>query len=176
LAINGLLPEDPERVVSGINAGANLGDDALYSGTIAAAVEGRFLKNVAVAFSVTSWQPDYWDAAAEIVFQVLSRIDTLALPDRTVLNVNIPNLPLDKIRGYRLTRLGHRQRASDVQPTIDPRGRRAFWIGVAGEPADSGEGTDFHAIANRYVSVTPLHADMTRYDTFTTMDAWLREF
>lgn len=176
LAINGLLPEDPERVVSGINAGANLGDDALYSGTLAAAVEGRFLKNTAVAFSVTSWQPDYWADAAEIAYQVLNRLDTLSLPERTVLNVNIPNLPMEKIRGFRLTRLGHRQRASDVQPTIDPRGRRAFWIGVAGDPADSGEGTDFHAIANDYVSITPLHADMTRYDTFTTMDAWLKGF
>lgn len=176
LAINGLLPEDPERVVSGINAGANLGDDALYSGTLAAAVEGRFLKNIAVAFSVTSWQPDYWADAAEIVYQVLSRLEALSLPERTVLNVNIPNLPIEKIRGFRLTRLGHRQRASDVQPTIDPRGRRAFWIGVAGDPADSGEGTDFHAIANDYVSITPLHADMTRYDTFTTMDAWLKGF
>ena len=176
LAINGLLPGDPERVVSGINAGANLGDDALYSGTIAAAVEGRFLKSTAVAFSVTSWQPGYWADAAEIAFQVLSRLHTLELPERTVLSVNIPNLPLEKIRGFRLTRLGHRLRASDVQPTVDPRGRRAFWIGVAGDPADSGEGTDFHAIANDYVSVTPLHADMTRYDTFTTLDGWLKGF
>ncbi len=173
LAINGLLPEDPERVVSGINAGANLGDDALYSGTLAAAVEGRFLDRPAVSLSVTSWQPDYWADAAELAWQLLQRVDTLQLPARTVLNVNIPNLPIEKIKGFQLTRLGHRLRASDVEPTIDPRGRRAFWIGVAGEPADSGEGTDFHAVANGYVSVTPLHADMTRYDTFTAMQAWL---
>ena len=176
LAINGLLPEDPERVVSGINAGANLGDDALYSGTLAAAVEGRFLTHTAVSLSVTSWQPDHWEDAAEVAWQLLSKVDTLRLPERTVLNVNIPNLPIEEIKGFRLTRLGHRLRAADVEPTIDPRGRRAFWIGVAGEPADSGEGTDFHAVANGYVSVTPLHADMTRYDTFSAMQAWLDEF
>lgn len=176
LAINGLLPEDPERVISGINAGANLGDDSLYSGTVAAAVEGRFLANTALAFSITSWQPDYWEDASEIAWQVLSRLPQLALPARTVLSVNIPNLPLAAIRGFRLTRLGHRQRADDVEPVIDPRGRRAFWIGVAGQPADSGEGTDFHAISEGYVSITPLHADMTRYDTFAMLDGWLRDF
>ena len=176
LAINGLLPNDPARVVAGINAGANLGDDALYSGTLAAAVEGRFLAHTAVALSVTSWQPDHWQDAAEMALQLLQRVERLRLPERTVLNVNIPNLPLSRIKGFRLTRLGHRLRASDVEPTIDPRGRRAFWIGVAGDPADSGEGTDFHAIANGYVSVTPLHADMTRYDTFSAMQGWLDEF
>jgi len=173
LAINGLLPTDPQRVVSGINAGANLGDDALYSGTLAAAVEGRFLAHTAVSLSVTSWQPKHWEDAAEVAWQLLQRVDTLQLPSRTVLNVNIPDLPLAQIKGFQLTRLGHRLRASDVEPTLDPRGRRAFWIGVAGDPADSGEGTDFHAVANGYVSVTPLHADMTRYDTFTAMQAWL---
>ena len=175
LAINGLLSEDPERVVSGINAGANLGDDALYSGTVAAAVEGRFLANTAVALSVTSWTPSHWDDAAEVAFRLLSSLGTLRLPERTVLNVNIPDLPLSQIKGMRLTRLGHRLRASDVEPTVDPRGRRAFWIGVAGEPADSGEGTDFHAVANGYVSVTPLHADMTRYDTFSALQGWLAD-
>ena len=176
LAINGLLDADPERVVSGINAGANLGDDALYSGTVAAAVEGRFLANTAVAFSITSWTPRYWDAAAQLAGELLSRIDQLALPERTVLNVNIPDLPLAEIRGFRLTRLGHRRRASDVEPIVDPRGRRAFWIGVAGDPADSGEGTDFHAVSHGYVSVTPLHADMTRYDTFSALQGWLTTF
>ena len=175
LAINGLLDGDPKRVVSGINAGANLGDDALYSGTVAAAVEGRFLENVAVAFSVTSYLPEHWEDAAQVAFLLLSQIDSLALPERTVLNVNIPDLPLARIRGFRLTRLGHRQRAGDVQPTIDPRGRQAFWIGVAGDPADSGEGTDFHAVAHDYVSVTPLHADMTRYETFSMVQSWLRD-
>jgi len=173
LAINGLFPEDPERVVSGINAGANLGDDALSSGTLAAAVEGRFLANTAVSFSVTSWQPQHWADAGAVAWQLLQRLGHLQLPARTVLNVNIPDLPLDQIKGFQLTRLGHRLRASDVQPILDPRGRRAFWIGVAGEPADAGEGTDFHAVANGYVSVTPLHADMTRYDTFTAMQTWL---
>lgn len=173
LAINGLLEREPERVVSGINAGANLGDDALYSGTLAAAVEGRFLTRPAVAFSITSWLPDHWDDAALVAAAVLRHIETLDVPPRTVLNVNIPNIPLRRMRGFRLTRLGHRQRASDVQPTVDPRGRRAFWIGVAGQPEDSGEGTDFHAIANDCVSVTPLHADMTRYDTFSAMQSWL---
>jgi 5'-nucleotidase len=173
LAINGLLGSDPERVVSGINAGANLGDDALYSGTLAAAVEGRFLRNVAVAFSMTSYLPAHWETATTVVTRILRQLDQLELPARTVLNVNIPDVPLERMRGIRLTRLGHRNRASDVQPTTDPRGRRAFWIGVAGDPADSGEGTDFHAVAHDFVSVTPLHADMTRYDTFDAVQDWL---
>lgn len=176
LAINGLLDEDPVRVVSGINAGANLGDDSLYSGTVAAALEGRFLANTAVAFSVTSYTPRCWDSASQVATLLLSRIERLSLPPRTVLNVNIPDLPLESIRGFRLTRLGHRRRASDVQPTLDPRGRKAFWIGVAGDPADSGDGTDFHAVAEGFVSVTPLQADMTGYDCFSSVQSWLSLF
>lgn len=176
LAINGLLATDPERVISGINAGANLGDDALYSGTLAAAVEGRFLSKTAVAFSITNWTPQYWTTAAVMAKQILQNLAALNLPERTVLNVNIPDIPLSDIKGIKLTRLGHRLRASDVEPTVDPRGRRAFWIGVAGKPADSGEGTDFHAIENGYVSVTPIHADMTRYDTFGDIQQWLGQF
>lgn len=173
LAINGLLATDPERVISGINAGANLGDDALYSGTLAAAVEGRFLSKTAVAFSITNWTPQHWATAAVMAKQILQNLAALNLPERTVLNVNIPDIPLSEIKGIKLTRLGHRLRASDVEPTVDPRGRRAFWIGVAGKPADSGEGTDFHAIENGYVSMTPIHADMTRYDTFGDIQQWL---
>ncbi len=176
LAINGLLGEDPVRVVSGINAGANLGDDSLYSGTVAAALEGRFLVNTAVAFSVTSYTPRYMDVASQVAALLLSHIDRLSLPPRTVLNVNVPDLPLESIRGFRLTRLGHRRRASDVQPTVDPRGRRAFWIGVSGDPADSGEGTDFHAVADGFVSITPLQADMTGYDCFPSVQSWLGLF
>jgi 5'-nucleotidase len=175
LGINGLLDEEPQRVVSGINAGANLGDDALYSGTLAAAVEGRFLRQIAVGFSVTSYRPAHWQDASQIALAVMKHLPTLSLPERTVLNVNMPDVPIHDIKGFKITRLGHRKRASDVQPTVDPRGKRAYWIGVAGDPADSGEGTDFHAIANGYVSITPLHADMTRHEVFDNVSRWIAD-
>ncbi|MFZ5755921.1 MAG: 5'/3'-nucleotidase SurE [Pseudomonadota bacterium] len=173
LALNGLLDEDPYRVVTGINAGANLGDDALYSGTVAGAIEGRFIGRTCIAFSVTAHVPQHLATAKAVAAEILKRVETLVLPPRTILNVNIPDIPLGELRGYRVTRLGHRFRAGDVQPVTDPRGHRVYWIGVAGEGEDAGPGTDFHAIDNRFVSITPLHADMTRHDALATLGDWL---
>ncbi|MFZ5722615.1 MAG: 5'/3'-nucleotidase SurE [Pseudomonadota bacterium] len=173
LALNGLLDEDPHRVVTGINAGANLGDDALYSGTIAAAIEGRFIGRTCIAFSITAHQPQHFATARIVVADLLRRVETLTLPPRTILNVNIPDIPHEALRGYRITRLGHRQRASDVMPATDPRGHRVYWIGIAGEGEDAGPGTDFHAIDNHFVSITPLHGDMTRHDALGVLGDWL---
>jgi len=176
LAINGLLGNDPDMVVSGINAGANLGDDTLYSGTVAAAIEGRFLHKPALAVSLVDVHKfnDY-QPAAEIVCRLIRNWHHLNLPQRTVLNVNVPGLPLEQIRGIQITRLGCRARSDDVVEVTDPRGRSGYWIGVAGNEEDAGPGTDFHAVREGYVSITPLQMDMTRYDVFDHIAHWAQE-
>ena len=166
LALNGLLEHTPEMVVSGINLGANLGDDVLYSGTVAAALEGRFLDKPAFAFSLLSRQTDNLPAAAQIARRLVAMHDQLDLPPRTVLNVNIPNLPLVRIRGIQLTRLGHRARAAAPVKSVNPRGKEGYWIAVAGDAEDGGPGTDFHAVMQGYVSITPLQLDRTFHEGF----------
>ncbi len=173
LAINSLLADEPDLVVSGINLGANLGDDVLYSGTVAAALEGRFLGRTAFAFSLASRQVDNLATAAYFARKLVEAHGTLDLPPRTVLNVNIPNLPLDHIRGIQLTRLGHRARAAAPLKVVDPRGREGYWIAAAGDAEDGGPGTDFHAVMQGYVSITPLQLDRTFSDAFSGLDGWL---
>ena len=175
LALNGLLEQAPELVVSGINLGANLGDDVLYSGTVAAAIEGRFLARPSFAFSLLSRQPDNLPTAAHVARALVAGQARLDLPPRTVLNVNIPNLPLEHIRGIRLTRLGHRARAEPPVRVVDPRGREGYWISVAGDAEDGGPGTDFHAVMQGYVSVTPLQLDRTFQEAFSGLDGWLED-
>lgn len=166
LGLNGLLEHTPDMVVSGINLGANLGDDVLYSGTVAAALEGRFLDKPAFAFSLLSRQPDNLPTAAHIARRLVEAHDKLDLPPRTVLNVNIPNLPLERIRGVQLTRLGHRARAAAPVKVVNPRGKEGYWISVAGDAEDGGPGTDFHAVMQGYVSITPLQLDRTFHEAF----------
>ncbi len=160
-------------VVSGINLGANLGDDVLYSGTVAAALEGRFLQRPAFAFSLLSRQPDNLPTAAYFARKSLEAHANLDLPPRTVLNVNVPNLPLDHIRGVQLTRLGHRARAAAPVKVVNPRGKEGYWISVAGDAEDGGPGTDFHAVLQGYVSITPLQLDRTLPEAFAGLDGWL---
>jgi len=173
LGLNGLLERTPDMVVSGINLGANLGDDVLYSGTVAAALEGRFLGNTSFAFSLLSRLPANLPTAAYVARKLLEAQARLQLPPRTVLNVNIPNLPLDHIRGIQLTRLGHRARAAAPIKEVNPRGKEGYWIAVAGDAEDGGPGTDFHAVMQGYVSVTPLQLDRTFNDAFESLDGWL---
>ncbi|AOA06450.1 MULTISPECIES: 5'/3'-nucleotidase SurE [Pseudomonas] len=173
LGIHGLLEQQPDMVVSGINLGANLGDDVLYSGTVAAALEGRFLDRPSFAFSLVSRQVDNLPTAAFFARKLLEAHATLDLPPRTVLNVNIPNLPLDKIRGIQLTRLGHRARAAAPVRVVDPRGKAGYWIAAAGDVEDGGPGTDFHAVMQGYVSITPLQLDRTFGDGFKHLNSWL---
>lgn len=165
LGTSGIFMKEPERVVSGINFGANLGDDVLYSGTVAAAMEGRFLAKPSLAFSLVV--TDYsrhdiarFNVAAVIAQRVLRLSENLALPPRTVLNVNIPDLPLEQIKGLRLTTLGQRLRGENPISTRNPRGKTLYWIGRAGGPVERVPGSDFHAVEHGYVSITPLHADM----------------
>lgn len=173
LAIHGLLEQQPDMVVSGINLGANLGDDVLYSGTVAAALEGRFLDRPSFAFSLVSRQVDNLPTAAFFARKLLEAHASLDLPPRTVLNVNIPNLPLAKIRGIQLTRLGHRARAAAPVRVVDPRGKAGYWIAAAGDVEDGGPGTDFHAVMQGYVSITPLQLDRTFGDGFNSLNDWL---
>ena len=173
LGIHGLLEQQPDMVVSGINLGANLGDDVLYSGTVAAALEGRFLDRPSFAFSLVSRQVDNLPTAAFFARKLLEAHASLDLPPRTVLNVNIPNLPLAKIRGIQLTRLGHRARAAAPVRVVDPRGKAGYWIAAAGDVEDGGPGTDFHAVMQGYVSITPLQLDRTFSDGFKSLNDWL---
>lgn len=169
LGTSGIFMKEPERVVSGINFGANLGDDVLYSGTVAAAMEGRFLAKPALALSLvvsdySSVHIDRFRVAAALARRLLQIVDKLPLPARTVLNVNIPDLPLDQIKGLRMTTLGQRLRGENPISTRNPRGKTLYWIGRAGGPVERVPGSDFHAVEHGYVSITPLHADMCSQD------------
>ncbi len=163
LAITGLLDHEPDMVVSGINAGANLGDDVIYSGTVAAAMEGRFLGLPAIAVSNVSFQPRHFETAAQVVLALLRRLECEPVPAETILNVNVPDIPFDQLKGWRSTRLGNRHRSEPVIRETDPRGRPIYWVGPAGAEQDAGPGTDFHAVRNGYVSVTPIHVDLTQH-------------
>lgn len=158
LACQGMFDEEPSFVVSGINKGANLGDDVLYSGTVAAALEGRFLSKSAIAVSLVG--SEHYATAAAVVGYLLSHWDEFALPQPCVLNVNVPDLPLSEIAGFAVTRLGRRARAAQISLHENPRGDLGYWIGHAGQGIPE-PGTDFHAIAQNFVSLTPLSIDMT---------------
>ncbi len=175
LAITGLLEEEPDMVVSGINAGANLGDDVLYSGTVAAAMEGRFLGLPAIAISLASFDGKHYETAGWVAQQLVTRLSKAALPADTILNVNVPDLPIDQIIGFESTRLGHRHKAEPIIREQDPRGRPMYWIGPAGAEQDAGPGTDFDAIRRGAVSVTPLQIDLTRYDAIDGVARWLED-
>jgi len=174
IALTGLLDRDPDMVLSGINHGANLGDDVIYSGTVAAAMEGRFLGLPAIAVSlVFEGQPGWFETAAEAVVRLVGQLARDPLPADTILNVNVPDLPWAEIQGFEVTRLGHRHRAEPCVAQQDPRGRTMYWIGPAGEEADAGPGTDFHAIRRGYISVTPIHVDLTRYQALDQVAGWV---
>lgn len=165
----------PDIVVSGINAGANLGDDVLYSGTVAAATEGRHCRLPPIAVSMHSFHPQHYETAAEIVAALLQKLESLVVAPRTVLNVNVPDLPLDQIKGIHVTRLGHRYGAEPPVEVKDPRGRTRYWIAGAGAAADDEPGTDFFAVENGFVSVTPLQIDMTHYSGMDNLGEWLED-
>ena len=178
LALTGLYEDnEPDIVISGINAGANMGDDVIYSGTVAAAMEGRNLGLPAIAVSIASFTPKYFESAAAAVIELLNKLPSLDLIAEdyatTILNVNVPDLPYEKIKGFQETRLGKRHKAEPVIRSKDPRGDEIFWVGPVGEEADAGEGTDFYAVQNGYISVTPIHIDLTRYSAIDATKDWL---
>ena len=176
IALTGLLESDPDMVVSGINAGGNLGDDVIYSGTVAAAMEGRFLGFPAIAVSlVFNDKPRYFETAAEAITLLVQRLREDPLPADTILNINVPDLAWTDIGGFEVTRLGHRHRAEPTIRELDPRGRPMYWIGPAGAEQDAGPGTDFDAIRRGYISVTPIHVDLTRYQALDQVAGWIAD-
>ncbi len=176
IALTGLLEKDPDMVISGINAGANLGDDVIYSGTVAAAMEGRFLGLPAIAVSlVFKEKPRHFETAAEAIALLVQRLRQEPLPADTMLNINVPDVLWSDIGGFEVTRLGHRHRAEPTIRELDPRGRPMYWIGPAGAEQDAGPGTDFNAVRRGYVSVTPIHVDLTRYQALDQVAGWVAE-
>ena len=173
LALSGLLDDTPDMVVSGINAGPNLGDDVLYSGTVAAAMEGRYLGLPAIAVSLLGRPSTHYRSAAAIARRVVERLTREPLPDDTLLNVNVPDLPLDEIAAIRATRLGFRHKAEALVRQTDPFGRPIYWVGPPGEAQDAGPGTDFAAVEDGQVSVTPMQIDLTRHRGIAPLQQWL---
>ena len=173
LALTGLLKKVPEMVVSGINAGANMGDDVLYSGTIAAAMEGRHLGLPAIAVSMDSSTPEYYETAAKAVVQLLKDLKQVSFSANTILNINVPDIPWSEIKGFKATRLGNRHKSEGVIIQHDPRGEAMYWVGPPGEAQDAGEGTDFHAVRTGFISITPIHVDLTRYQALEKVSSWV---
>ncbi|MDB4099110.1 5'/3'-nucleotidase SurE [Candidatus Thioglobus sp.] len=173
LALCGFIEESIDLVVTGINFGANLGDDTIYSGTVAGAIEGRFLGLPSIALSLASWECNHFETAGEIAKTLVAQIDKSELSFNTIINVNVPDIPLSEIKGIKSTRLGSRHKS---EPSIkDKEDRNLYWIGENGKEADNGEGTDFHAISNNFVSVTPLQIDTTRHSEVKRVNDWLQK-
>lgn len=173
LAISGLLDSSPDMVVSGINAGENLGDDVLYSGTVAAAMEGRFLGLPAIAVSLTGKKHQHYASAAEITRQIIVNLIENPLPEDSIFNINVPDLEIGAIESIQATRLGFRHKAESMLSQSDPYGRPIYWIGPPGEVQDAGPGTDFYTVEHNQVSVTPLQIDLTRHQSIDPLQQWL---
>ena len=173
LALTGYLDYEPDLVISGINHGANLGDDVIYSGTVAAAMEGRFLGLPSIAVSLVGNNPMYFDTAAIILIKLILKIQQAPLDSDVVLNLNVPNVPISKLKGIKATRLGFRHKSEQILKDMDPYGRPIYWVGPAGEGQDAGEETDFHAIEQGFASVTPLKVDLTRHSVINDLSDWL---
>jgi 5'-nucleotidase len=175
LALTGFLEYEPDLVVSGINHGANLGDDVIYSGTVAAALEGRFLGLPTIAVSLVGRDLKYFDTAARVASELVQKIDRAGIAPDVVLNVNVPNRPFEELHGIRATRLGFRHKSEQILKDSDPYGRPIYWVGPAGDGQDAGEGTDFYAIEQGSASVTPLRVDLTRHESVPVIADWLRQ-
>lgn len=173
IALSGLLSDEFDMVVSGINDGPNMGDDVLYSGTVAAAIEGRHLGHPAIAVSMGSAEPSHYATAAQVTLNLVAHLKEVPLPSDTILNINVPDVPYDQLKGLRSTRLGTRHPSKGSIKQLSPRGETMYWIGAAGDIADDGPGTDFGAVRDGYVSVTPLQIDLTRFDSVSTVATWL---
>ncbi|MDB5922165.1 MAG: surE [Betaproteobacteria bacterium] len=173
LAVTGLLDELPDIVVSGINHGANMGDDTIYSGTVAAATEGFLLGIPSVAISLVAEGGGHFETAARVACDLVRRFSAHPLNQPVLLNINVPDATYEALRGTAVTRLGKRHKAEPVVKSTTPRGEVVYWVGAAGGAQDAGEGTDFHAAARGMVSITPLQVDLTRYSQMQTVNDWL---
>jgi 5'-nucleotidase len=175
LAVTGLLEQLPEMVISGINHGSNMGDDTVYSGTVAAATEGFLLGIPSLAVSLAGGTGEHFETAAGVVVHLVRRHAANPVAEPILLNLNVPDVAADQLQGIEVTRLGKRHKAQDTVKTINPRNQVMYWVGAAGAAQDAGPGTDFHAIAHNRVSLTPLQLDLTRYAQLDLMRGWLGE-
>jgi len=175
LAVTGLLDHLPDMVVSGINLGANMGDDTIYSGTVAAATEGYLLGIPALSVSLASKAGRYFDTAARVTLEMVERLRRVPMSGPVLLNLNVPDLPYDKLRGLEITRLGKRHKAEPVIKELSPRQETVYWVGPAGGAQDAGEGTDFYAVAAERVSVTPLQIDLTHFAQIPLLRDWMKQ-
>ena len=173
LAVTGVLEQQPDMVVSGINLGANMGDDTIYSGTVAAATEGYLLGVPAIAISLASFQGRHFATAGRVARELVQRFTSAPFDEPVLLNVNVPDVPYEELRGMQVTRLGRRHKAEPAVKSVSPRGETLYWIGPAGPAADAGEGTDFHAVEHGWVSITPLQIDLTHSAQLADVRGWL---
>ena len=171
-ALCGYFKDDFDLVISGINFGPNLGDDVIYSGTVAAAIEGRFVGFPSIAISLASWDGLNFESAAKVAEVVVENVEFSKLSTNTVLNVNVPDIPYKEIKGFMSTRLGSRHKSENI--TQDKEDQTLYWIGENGKEDKNGPGTDFHAIKNNYVSITPLKIDLTSAEELNLVDDWIK--
>lgn len=174
IALTGLMEEMPDLVISGINDGANMGDDTIYSGTVAAAMEGYLLNIPSIALSMSQHDATHFETAAKIAVELVQHYVKNPFEPPVLLNVNVPDIPHDQLKGKVVTRLGKRHKAEPVIQLKTPRGEQVYWVGAAGQPHDGGEGTDFYAVANNQVSITPIHADLTKHEQLPALKSWLK--
>lgn len=174
LAVTGMLDTMPDMIISGINKGANMGDDTIYSGTVAAATEGFLLGIPSFAVSLVNLSQGNYMTAARVAFDMVQRFKAQHLSGAVLLNINVPDIDYDLLEGIEVTRLGRRHKAEPVIKSSSPRGETVYWVGAAGPAQDSGQGTDFYAVEHNRVSVTPLQIDLTRYDQQDLIKTWLR--
>ena len=175
IAITALLKDDPpDIIVSGINRGPNMGDDILYSGTVAAATEGRFLGLPAIAVSLGSFEGHHFSTAARLIVKIIQKLQTEPLATDTILNVNVPDIEYEQLESIQVTRLGKRHKAEPAVEAVDPRNRKVYWLGPVGDEADAGPGTDFYALNHNQVSVTPIKIDLTNYEAQEHLNQWLK--
>ena len=172
-ALCGFFEKQFDLVIAGINYGPNLGDDVIYSGTVAAAIEGRFVGFPSIAISLASWDGKNFDTAAKVAETIVDNVEFSELSSNTVLNINVPDIPLNEIKGFKTTRLGKRHKSENI--IQDKEDISLYWIGENGKEADNGPGTDFYAIKNNYVSITPLQVDLTNKSEIEKVDRWIKK-
>lgn len=173
LAVTGMLEAQPDMVISGVNSGANMGDDTIYSGTVAAATEGFLLGIPSVAVSLVGKNLTHYETAAQVTLQLVERFSKQKHTMPWLLNVNVPDVPYSQLEGMEITRLGRRHKAEPVVKASNPHGETVYWVGAAGKAQDAGSGTDFDALSRYCVSITPLQIDLTQYSQIDAVRDWL---
>ncbi len=173
IALTGLMDHMPDMVISGINDGANMGDDTIYSGTVAAATEGYLLDIPSIAVSMSQHNSTHFETAARVAVELVQHYQKVGFASKTLLNVNVPDIPYELLKGRQVTRLGKRHKAEPVVQLKTPRNETVYWVGAAGQPNDGGEGTDFYAVANHYVSISPIQVDLTKHAQLAEIKDWL---